>query len=77
MRIQSLFPYSQNQKSKPTVLAYQMLTEPNGKDDCQYCAQNEAERIEMQLVPQDDAEGDLDDVAEDVDIHRQDAPMLQ
>ncbi len=31
----------------------------------------------MQLVPQDDAEGNLDDVAEDVDIHRQDAPMLQ
>ena len=54
-----------------------MLTEPNGKDNCQYCAKNKAERIEMQLVPQDDAEGDLDDVAEDVDIHRQDAPMLQ
>ena len=54
-----------------------MLTEQNGKDNCQYCAQNEAERIEMQLVPQDDAEGDLDDVAEDVDIHRQDTPMLQ
>lgn len=31
----------------------------------------------MQFVPQDDAEGYLDDVAEDVDIHRQDAPMLQ
>ena len=54
-----------------------MLTEPNGKDNCQYRTKNEAERIEMQLVPQDGAEGDLDDVAEDVDIHRQDTPMLQ
>ena len=31
----------------------------------------------MQLIPTDDAEGDLDNVAEDVDIHRQDTPMLQ
>lgn len=54
-----------------------MLTEPDEKDNCQYCTQNETERIEMQLVPQDDAEGDLDDVAEDVDIHRQDTPRLQ
>ena len=54
-----------------------MLTEPNGKDNCQYRTKNEAERIKMQLVPQDGAEGDLDDVAEDVDIPRQDAPMLQ
>ncbi len=31
----------------------------------------------MQFIPQDDAEGDLDDIAEDVDIHGEDAPMLQ
>lgn len=31
----------------------------------------------MQFIPQGDAEGDLENIAEDVDVHGQNAPMLQ